>query len=86
MPEQKEELPSETLDDRIERARQKRASEKKKHLVPAELKQVLLEILYTLGIDRSRLFPDPDGLCARINWETKNGIERNFPPVSGTRM
>ena len=56
------------------------------HFVPAELKLVLLEILYTMGIDRSTLFPDPDGLCARINWETKNRIEREFPPVSGARI
>jgi len=56
------------------------------HLVPAELKQALLEVLYTMGIDRSTLFPDPDGLCARINWETKNRIERDFPPVSGARI
>jgi hypothetical protein len=56
------------------------------HLTPAELKQVLLEILYTMGIDRSTLFPDPDGLCARINWETKNRINRDFPPVSGARI
>jgi hypothetical protein len=39
-----------------------------------------------MGIDRSTLFPDPDGLCARINWETKNRIDRNFPPVSGERI
>jgi len=56
------------------------------HFVPAELKLVLLEILYTMGIDRSTLFPDPDGLCARINWETKNRIKRDFPPVSGDRI
>jgi hypothetical protein len=56
------------------------------HFVPAELKQALLEVLYTMGIDRSTLFPDPDGLCARINWETKNRIERDFPPVSGARI
>ena len=54
--------------------------------VPAELKQPLLEILYTMGIDRSTLFPDPDGLCARINWETSNRIKRDFPPVSGARI
>jgi FRG domain len=54
--------------------------------VPAELKQPLLEILYTMGIDRSTLFPDPDGLCARINWETGNRIKRDFPPVSGARV
>jgi hypothetical protein len=56
------------------------------HVIPAELKQALLEVLYTMGIDRSTLFPDPDGLCARINWETKNRIERDFPPVSGARI
>lgn len=52
----------------------------------AELKKPLLEILYRMGIDRSTLFPDPGGLCDRINWETKNRIETNFPPVSGTRV
>jgi hypothetical protein len=57
-----------------------------KHCVPAEFKQPLLEILYTMGIDRSTLFPDPDGLCARINWETSNRIRRDFPPVSGARI
>jgi hypothetical protein len=56
------------------------------HIVPAELKQALLEVLYMMGIDRSTLFPDPDGLCARINWETKNRIERDFPPVTGARI
>jgi hypothetical protein len=56
------------------------------HLILAELKRSLLEILYTMGIDRSTLFPDPDGLCDRINWETKNRIERHFPPVSGARV
>jgi hypothetical protein len=55
-------------------------------LVPAELKKPLLEILYMMGIDRSTLFPDPEGLCSRINWETKNRIERDFPPASGTRV
>jgi hypothetical protein len=54
--------------------------------VPAGLKQALLEVLYTMRIDRSTLFPDRDGLCARINWETKNRIERDFPPVSGARI
>jgi hypothetical protein len=54
--------------------------------VPPDLKQALLEVLYTMGIDRSTLFPDPDGLCARINWETKNRIERDFPRVSGARV
>ena len=56
------------------------------HLIPAELKLALLEILYMMGIDRSTLFPDPDGLCDRINWETKNRIHRDFPPVSGSRI
>jgi hypothetical protein len=56
------------------------------HPVPAELKKSLLEILYRMGIDRSTLFPDPGGLCDRINWETMNRIERNFPPVSGDRV
>jgi FRG domain len=56
------------------------------HLVAAELKNSLLEVLYTMGIDKSTLFPDPDGLCARINWETRNRISRNFPPVSGSRV
>jgi hypothetical protein len=55
-------------------------------LVPAELKLALLEILYMMGIDRSTLFPDADGLCARINWETKNRINRDFPPLSGSRV
>jgi hypothetical protein len=54
--------------------------------IPAELKRPLLEILYRMGIDRSTLFPDPGGLCDRINWETKNRIARNFPPVSGARV
>ena len=56
------------------------------HLVPAELKKPLLEILYLMGIDRSTLFPNPDGLCDRINWETKNRIERHFPRVTGARV
>jgi hypothetical protein len=55
-------------------------------IIPAELKQVLLEILYMMGIDRSTIFPDADGLCSRINWETKNRIDRDFPPVSGARV
>jgi hypothetical protein len=56
------------------------------HPIPAELKTPLLEILYRMGIDRSTLFPDPGGLCDRINWETKNRVARNFPPVSGARV
>jgi hypothetical protein len=56
------------------------------HFIPAELKRSLLEILYMMGIDSSTLFPGPDGLCARINWETKNRIEKDFPPVSGARI
>jgi FRG domain len=56
------------------------------HSIPAELKQALLEILYMMGIDRSTLFPDADGLCTRINWETKNRIDRDFPPLSGSRV
>jgi FRG domain len=55
-------------------------------VVPAVFKQTLLEILFMMGIDRSTLFPDPDGLCARINWETSNRIKRDFPPVSGARI
>jgi hypothetical protein len=54
--------------------------------VPVDCKRALLEILYTLGVDRSTLFPDPDGLCTRINWESKNSIDRNFPPLSGTQV
>jgi hypothetical protein len=63
-----------------------RPEELKTRAIPANLKQKLLELLYTMGIDRSTLFPDPDGLCARINWETKNRIDRDFPPVSGARV
>jgi hypothetical protein len=57
-----------------------------KHDVPAEHKKELLEILYTMGIDRSTLFPDLDGLCARINWETTNRVDRKFPPLTGARV
>jgi FRG domain len=56
------------------------------HLVLAELKRRLLEILYRMGIDRSTLFPTLDGLCDKLNWETKNRAKRNFPPVTGTRV
>jgi hypothetical protein len=56
------------------------------HCIPAELKTPLREILYRMGIDRSTLFPDAAGLCARINWETKNRVRRNFPPISGARV
>jgi hypothetical protein len=57
-----------------------------RHVILTELKQALLEILYMMGVDRSTLFPDADGLCARINWETKNRIDRDFPPLSGSRV
>jgi hypothetical protein len=39
-----------------------------------------------MGIDRSGLFPGPDGLCERINWETKNRIARNFPLITAARV
>jgi FRG domain-containing protein len=54
--------------------------------IPAGLKNDLVELLYTMGIDRSTLFPGLDGLCDRINWETKNRITRDFPPVSKARV
>jgi hypothetical protein len=54
--------------------------------VLAELKKPLLEILYRMGIDRSTLFPTLDGLCDKLNWETKNRVKRNFPPVTGARV
>jgi hypothetical protein len=54
--------------------------------IPADLKTDLVELLYTMGIDRSTLFPGMDGLCDRINWETMNRITRDFPPVSNARV
>jgi hypothetical protein len=54
--------------------------------VLAELKKPLLEILYRMGIDRSTLFPTLDGLCDKLNWERKNRVKRNFPPVTGARV
>jgi hypothetical protein len=54
--------------------------------VLGELKKPLFEILYRMGIDRSTLFPALDGLCDKLNWETKNRVKRNFPPVTGTRV
>jgi hypothetical protein len=56
------------------------------HKVPAEVKAALREVLYRMGIDRSTLFPGLDGLCDRINWETKNRVVSNFPPVTGARV
>src|SRR5262249_41617930 len=56
------------------------------HSVPVDLKKDLLEILYRMGIDRSTLFADPGGLCDRLNWETKNRMDRSFPPVTGSRV
>ena len=56
------------------------------HPILAELKKPLLEILYRVGIDRSTLFPTLDGLCSKLNWETKNRAERQFPPLTGTRV
>ena len=53
--------------------------------IPGVLKKDLTEVLYTMGIDRSTLFPGLAGLCDRINWETANRIARNFPPVSKAR-
>jgi hypothetical protein len=53
--------------------------------IAADLKKDLTEVLYTMGIDRSTLFPGLGGLCDRINWETANRITRNFPPVSKAR-
>jgi hypothetical protein len=53
--------------------------------IPAALKKDLAELLYTMGIDRSTLFPGLAGLCNRINWETANRITRKFPPISKAR-
>lgn len=53
--------------------------------VPAGLKKELVELLYTMGIDRGTLFSGLAGLCDRLNWETENRITRKFPPVSKAR-
>jgi hypothetical protein len=39
------------------------------HLIPAERKERLLYDLFRLGIHASSLFPDVDGLAARLKWQ-----------------
>ena len=53
----------------------------------AELEEPLfLEILYRVGVKRMKLLPLVDGLCSKLIWETKNRAERQFPPLTGTRV
>lgn len=52
-------------------------------LVPAERKSVLRYQLFRLGVHQSALFPDLDGLAARISWQ--HGILSPFGPA-GTEL
>lgn len=51
--------------------------------VPAALKGELLEHLDIYGVNRATLFPDIDGLCAHVNYETR-GILRLHHNRRGT--
>ena len=42
--------------------------------IPAEMKDILLRQLSTVGISRKNLFPDLEGLSDFINWETSSRI------------
>ena len=56
------------------------------YTVPRRLKKFVNEILYSMGIDESTLFPDLQGLCGKINWETRNSFDRMSLPISGRRI
>lgn len=52
------------------------------HLIPAEAKENLLYALFRLGIHVSSLFPDVDGLAARLKWQhsvSPQGQARTMP-------
>jgi hypothetical protein len=48
------------------------------HLIPSERKESLLYELFRLGVHTSSLFPDIDGLAARLKWQHSVA-----PPMSG---
>lgn len=63
-----------------------------RHLIPAERKEALLYELFRLGIHASSLFPDVDGLAARLKWQHSvspptqgpdNAIQPTVPPLTG---
>jgi type I restriction enzyme M protein len=63
-----------------------------RHLIPSERKEALLYELFRLGIHASSLFPDVDGLAARLKWQHSvspptpgpdNAIQPTVPPPVG---
>ncbi|MFC4819197.1 FRG domain-containing protein [Dokdonella ginsengisoli] len=43
-------------------------------VIKSEAKLPTLSLLNTLGVNRSRLFPDLPGICTHLRWEIENGI------------
>jgi len=62
------------------------------HLIPSERKEAILYELFRLGIHASSLFPDVDGLAARLKWQhsvsppaprPSNAVQPTVPPPVG---